>query len=207
MVRRCRAADVLVAAMSRPANCGIEFSKKGVHQIMADWAGAAQREDERRAARGVARAARRRREEGAVGDGGGGGGDGEGAEAARQQDESGGEEDEDEGEEATADRLGRRRAAQERVWAERRHKAARAALPRLEAVCAAMAPAGLRPDRTTVYTLVRAAVNAGRPDRAAALEAELRALIGERSKPSLDRLLAASEVGREGGDGGAGGGE
>ena len=65
----------------------------------------------------------------------------------------------------------------------------------MESVFEAMPAAGLPPDRNTVYILVRAYVNTGQVDKAAALAARYKEM-GVEVKPTGERLLELATVGR-----------
>jgi len=65
----------------------------------------------------------------------------------------------------------------------------------MESVFEAMPAAGLPPDRNTVYILVRAYVNTGQVDKAAALAARYKEM-GLEVKPTGERLLELATIGR-----------
>jgi hypothetical protein len=197
MVACCRADDVLLDVMCRPADYGIGLTNKAMHRVMVEWVRDAQAGDARRAAR----RARRKAAQGGGGNGsiggsssssngssggsGGssGGGNGVVAEPQQRREQGGAWLD------PAAAGPGPRAPAQRQAQT----------VARLEVVLDAMPAAGVPPTMQTWYILVRAAANAGLPDKAAAFAARAEAELGTPLRPSAARLLAGAGGGSGGG--------
>jgi hypothetical protein len=203
MTIRCRADSLIIEALQRPADFGIPFSKRALHKIMTGWAAAAAADDQARAAFAARRAARRLAAA-AAGEGERAGSPLDGDDQADELDQQLGFEDEEEDELAAEDGQslnGSSSGGGGDAKPARTNQRQVRTLARLEAVHDAMRRAGLDPDATTLYILIRAAHTAGLRDRAARYAQQYKEANGDAPlKPTAARLLAALGPGG-GGDG------